>query len=109
MFVEIEVDDSVASSYGSAPSVDSHSAPASQTVSATTSTASCTKSVTSHTTGTLATPSVRALAKELKIDIALIKGTGADGRVLKEDVHNFVKKPKTAATETKPASTKAKV
>ncbi|KAF3346259.1 hypothetical protein VdG2_05518 [Verticillium dahliae VDG2] len=40
---------------------------------------------------TLATPAVRHLSKELKIDIAEIDGTGRDGRVLKEDIFKFVK------------------
>ncbi|KAJ9628002.1 hypothetical protein H2203_003222 [Taxawa tesnikishii (nom. ined.)] len=39
---------------------------------------------------TLATPAVRHLTKEFKVDIANIKGTGKDGRVLKEDVHRHV-------------------
>lgn len=36
----------------------------------------------------LATPAVRGLLKELKVDIRDVKGTGKDGRVLKEDVHS---------------------
>ncbi|EGP91689.1 uncharacterized protein MYCGRDRAFT_31803 [Zymoseptoria tritici IPO323] len=40
--------------------------------------------------GALATPAVRHLTKEFKVDIANIEGTGKDGRVLKEDVHKFV-------------------
>ncbi len=34
----------------------------------------------------LATPAVRALAKELKLDLAQVKGTGPGGRITKEDV-----------------------
>ncbi|KAI4164126.1 MAG: hypothetical protein LQ342_002363 [Letrouitia transgressa] len=37
----------------------------------------------------LATPAVRGLLKELKVNIEDIRGTGKDGRVLKEDVHRF--------------------
>ncbi|PSK55315.1 Dihydrolipoyllysine-residue acetyltransferase [Elsinoe australis] len=37
----------------------------------------------------LATPAVRHLTKELKVNIEDIEGTGKDGRVTKEDVHNF--------------------
>ncbi|EMD01061.1 hypothetical protein BAUCODRAFT_194318 [Baudoinia panamericana UAMH 10762] len=40
--------------------------------------------------GTLATPAVRHLTKELKVDIADVQGTGKDGRVMKEDVHRHV-------------------
>ncbi|KAJ4314316.1 hypothetical protein N0V84_008960 [Fusarium piperis] len=39
----------------------------------------------------LATPAVRHLSKELKVDIMDIDGTGRDGRVLKEDIYRFVK------------------
>lgn len=39
--------------------------------------------------GVLATPSIRHLAKQYDIDIDDIKGSGKDGRVLKEDVLNF--------------------
>lgn len=38
----------------------------------------------------LATPAVRHLCKEFKIDILEIDGTGKDGRVLKEDIHRFI-------------------
>ena len=37
----------------------------------------------------LATPAVRGLLKELKVGISEVTGTGKDGRVMKEDVHNF--------------------
>ena len=40
---------------------------------------------------TLATPAVRHLSKELDVDISEINGTGKDGRVTKEDVHQFAK------------------
>ena len=36
-------------------------------------------------------PAVRKLARELGVDLALIKGSGARGRIVKEDVHEFVK------------------
>lgn len=36
-------------------------------------------------------PAVRKLARELGVDLALITGSGARGRILKEDVHEFVK------------------
>ncbi|KAM0493802.1 hypothetical protein ACHAP8_009024 [Fusarium lateritium] len=39
----------------------------------------------------IATPAVRHLSKELKIDISDVTGTGRDGRVMKEDIYKFVK------------------
>jgi 2-oxoisovalerate dehydrogenase E2 component (dihydrolipoyl transacylase) len=39
----------------------------------------------------LATPAVRHLLKEAKVDIFDVDGTGKDGRVLKEDIQKFVK------------------
>ena len=47
-------------------------------------------SVTNKKHAALATPAVRGLLKELKVDITDVTGTGKDGRVMKEDVHNFV-------------------
>lgn len=37
----------------------------------------------------LATPVARKLAKDLNIDINLVKGTGPIGRVMKEDINNY--------------------
>lgn len=56
----------------------------------------------------LATPAVRHLSKELKVDITEIDGTGKDGRVLKEDIYKFVARrdePATQAPSTQPAAT----
>ena len=47
-------------------------------------------SVTNYKHAALATPAVRGLLKELKVDITDVTGTGKDGRVMKEDVHTFV-------------------
>lgn len=47
---------------------------------------------------TLATPAVRHLSKELKVDIADIDGTGKDGRVTKEDIYKFVQGNGTAGS-----------
>ena len=38
-----------------------------------------------------ASPSVRRFARELGVDLARVRGTGAKERVLKDDIHNFVK------------------
>lgn len=38
----------------------------------------------------LATPAVRHLCKELKLDILDVDGTGKEGRVLKEDIYKFI-------------------
>ncbi|KAH7328676.1 2-oxoacid dehydrogenases acyltransferase-domain-containing protein [Stachybotrys elegans] len=45
----------------------------------------------------IATPAVRHLSKELKVDIADVEGTGRDGRVLKEDIYKFVQSRDAAA------------
>lgn len=51
----------------------------------------------------LATPVARALAKDLGVNIDEIKGTGPGGRVMKEDIHNYLdkqgKQPSKAAPE----------
>jgi len=57
--------------------------------------------------GTLATPAVRHLTKELRVNIADVQGTGKDGRVLKEDVHRHTSQASqqpapTATTATTP-------
>ncbi len=36
-------------------------------------------------------PAVRKLARELGVDMTQVKGTGAKGRIQKEDIHEFVK------------------
>ena len=38
-----------------------------------------------------ATPAIRRFARELGVDIAMVKGTGRKGRILREDVSGFVK------------------
>jgi len=38
-----------------------------------------------------ASPSVRKFARELGVDLALVKGTGAKERIVQEDIQNFVK------------------
>lgn len=49
-----------------------------------------------------ASPSIRRFARELGVDLTLVKGSGEKGRVTKDDVQNFVKQslaqPRGAAT-----------
>jgi 2-oxoisovalerate dehydrogenase E2 component (dihydrolipoyl transacylase) len=51
---------------------------------------------------TLATPAVRRLAKEQNVDISQVAGSGANGRVMKEDIMNYVsgKQSKSGGKET---------
>jgi len=49
----------------------------------------------------LAAPAVRKLARELGVDLSLIKGTGPKGRITKEDVLNYVNKLKEEFKEVK--------
>jgi 2-oxoisovalerate dehydrogenase E2 component (dihydrolipoyl transacylase) len=62
--------------------------------------------------GSLSTPAVRHLTKELDVNISDVTGTGRDGRVTKEDVHRFVSEKTQQTTEVEqpssmPASTQA--
>ncbi|NWG03313.1 MAG: 2-oxo acid dehydrogenase subunit E2 [Syntrophaceae bacterium] len=55
----------------------------------------------------LATPAVRAIAKELGVDINQVQGTGAEGRVLEKDVRQFAEaKEKPVEPEKKIAKVK---
>lgn len=45
----------------------------------------------------LASPAVRALARELNIDLAHVKGQGPDGRVTREDIDQFMQQSRIAA------------
>ncbi|RJP73398.1 MAG: 2-oxo acid dehydrogenase subunit E2 [Candidatus Abyssobacteria bacterium SURF_17] len=47
----------------------------------------------------LAVPAVRKLAKELGVDIAMVKGTGEGGRVTEEDVRRFGEQAHVSAVE----------
>jgi pyruvate dehydrogenase E2 component (dihydrolipoamide acetyltransferase) len=50
--------------------------------------------------GSHASPSVRRIARELGVDLARVAGTGPKGRVLREDVHRFVKEVMSGAAPT---------
>lgn len=57
-----------------------------------------------------ANPAAKKLAEENNIDLASVKGTGKDGRILKEDVQNAMTAPKAAApAATAPAKAAAPV
>ena len=40
--------------------------------------------------GLFASPGVRRLARELEIDLSVIKGTGRKGRITKQDLHSYI-------------------
>ncbi|KAG9235644.1 2-oxoacid dehydrogenase acyltransferase [Amylocarpus encephaloides] len=51
----------------------------------------------------LATPAVRHLSKEFKVDITEIHGTGREGRVMKEDVQQFARQRDAGKSVPKPS------
>ena len=51
----------------------------------------------------LATPAVRSIAKRHSVDLSKVPGTGKDGRVMKEDILNFLN----GTTPAKPVSSGA--
>jgi pyruvate dehydrogenase E2 component (dihydrolipoamide acetyltransferase) len=54
-----------------------------------------------------ASPSVRAFARQLGVDLSRVPGTGPKGRILHEDVQGFVKRALFAETETSARATAA--
>ncbi|WP_027107594.1 dihydrolipoyllysine-residue acetyltransferase [Lacticigenium naphthae] len=54
----------------------------------------------------LSMPSVRQYAREKDVDISVVEATGKGGRVIKEDIDNFLKHGKSSATETPAVSAK---
>ncbi|OAL69614.1 2-oxo acid dehydrogenase acyltransferase [Trichophyton violaceum] len=54
---------------------------------------------------TFATPAVRGMLKQHNIDISLINGTGAHGRVLKEDVQRYLEGGQTPTPAAAPSAT----
>ena len=63
----------------------------------------------SRSSETLATPAVRALAKEHKIDLKQVQGSGKSGRIMKEDILNFMNQPKGGAQAQVTSSAKSTV
>ncbi|XP_078493185.1 LOW QUALITY PROTEIN: lipoamide acyltransferase component of branched-chain alpha-keto acid dehydrogenase complex, mitochondrial [Ciona intestinalis] len=57
---------------------------------------------TPQTQGVLATPAVRRLAKEHGVDLNDIEGSGKDGRVVKEDILEFIEQPEATVTSSSP-------
>ena len=68
--------------------------------SSTEGTESSTKTATD--TKVLATPVARQLAKDLGVDISSIKGTGPNGRIMKEDIHKASQQVSKTIQEDKP-------
>lgn len=58
-------------------------------------------SVPSGKYANLATPAVRGLLKQHGLDVSEIEGTGQDGRVLKEDVHRYLRELEQSSSEVK--------
>jgi len=52
-----------------------------------------------------ASPSVRAFARQLNVDLTRIKGTGLKDRIIQEDVQNYVKQMMAGAGSAAPAAT----
>ncbi|KAK6013855.1 2-oxo acid dehydrogenase acyltransferase, partial [Ostertagia ostertagi] len=94
--VEIEVDEAIAAEETSEePKKDESEAPKAEAPSAAPTTAPRTSSDSEAPTPAspgkvLATPAVRRVAMENKVDLRQVKGSGRDGRVLKEDVLKFL-------------------
>ena len=61
------------------------------------------RSATRRSQAAHASPSVRKFARELGVDLARVNGTGPSGRILQEDVQDFVKGAMTGATPSAPA------
>ncbi|HLD88568.1 MAG TPA: dihydrolipoamide acetyltransferase family protein [Candidatus Nanoarchaeia archaeon] len=59
--------------------------------------------VQNYDSGILASPYVRKLAQELKVDLSKIKGTGKEGLITEQDVKSFAKFGATAKAEEKEA------
>ena len=54
-----------------------------------------------HVNKVLATPAVRKMAMEYKVNIVDVPGSGKDGRILKEDVIRYAERLREASEPTK--------
>jgi len=72
-----------------APQASAQKAPASAAVAAPSATPA--SAAAGSAPGVYAGPAVRKLARELGVDLAQVEGSGARGRIVKEDVQGFVK------------------
>lgn len=85
---------------GPEPEPEAQSAPSATTGPQATASAAAHRSPAAETAGKAAAPdanvyagpAVRKLARELGVDLTRIEGSGARGRIVKEDVHEFVKR-----------------
>ena len=57
---------------------------------------------TSSSGGFFASPGVRRLARELEIDLSVLKGTGRKGRTTKEDLHSYIRLRMASGSATSP-------
>jgi pyruvate dehydrogenase E2 component (dihydrolipoamide acetyltransferase) len=81
----------VAASAATASGTSSASAPASGTAASASPSAGKLEMPASTAGLPHASPSVRKFARELGVDLALVKGTGVKERIVQEDIQNFVK------------------
>ncbi|KAJ3412083.1 adenylate kinase [Chytridiales sp. JEL 0842] len=85
-----------------APSTPSPREPAASSTAPTPSASQTAPTTRTDSVEVLATPAVRRVAKERKIDLRLVVGTGKGGRILKEDILNY--NPSAAAAAPAPVS-----
>lgn len=99
---EIATAQSMGNSGGAAPAPTATPEPVAATASVVTSTVAS-QNGSNHKEGRLvASPRARKLAKELKVDLTTLKGSGPYGRIVAEDVESVVGKTTTPAAPTTP-------